>query len=115
SQAFRPNKMKDVKLFSPELLLNIVLNITTATLIVTFFGWQALAYLALSTFIGLGMHPTGGRWIQEHYITREGQETYSYYGILNKFCFNIGYHNEHHDFMNVPWNLLPEIKKMAPE
>ncbi len=48
-------------------------------------------------------------------MTREGQETYSYYGLLNKTCFNIGYHNEHHDLAAVPWNNLPKLKRIAPE
>ena len=45
----------------------------------------------------------------------ESQETYSYYGVLNKVAFNVGYHNEHHDFPSVPWNKLPQIKKNAPD
>ena len=28
---------------------------------------------------------------------------------------NIGYHNEHHDFAQVPWSKLPMIKAIAPE
>ena len=76
---------------------------------------MALLYLALSTLFALGLHPLGGRWIQEHYITKEGQETYSYYGPLNKLTFNMGYHNEHHDFMHIPWINLPKLKAMAPE
>ena len=66
-------------------------------------------------FAVLGLHPLGGRWIQEHYTTRAGQETYSYYGPLNKICFNMGFHNEHHDFPAVPWNKLPELRRIAPE
>jgi sphingolipid delta-4 desaturase len=57
----------------------------------------------------------GARWIQEHYTYKEGQETYSYYGPLNLIQFNIGYHNEHHDFYKVPWTKLKELKAMAPE
>jgi sphingolipid delta-4 desaturase len=30
-------------------------------------------------------------------------------------AFNVGFHNEHHDFPSIPWNKLPEIKKTAPE
>jgi len=29
--------------------------------------------------------------------------------------WNVGYHNEHHDFCNVPWSRLPALKKLAPE
>jgi sphingolipid delta-4 desaturase len=57
----------------------------------------------------------GARWIQEHYLTSGEQETYSYYGVFNKLAFNVGYHNEHHDFPSVPWNRLPQIRKDAPE
>ena len=79
------------------------------------FGWLAPAYLALSTVAGVGLHPLGARWIQEHYVFKEGQETYSYYGPFNNLMFNVGYHNEHHDLMGVPWSRLKKIKTMAPE
>jgi sphingolipid delta-4 desaturase len=62
----------------------------------------------------VGLHPLGGRWIQEHYLTHGEQETYSYYGVLNTVAFNVGFHNEHHDFPSVPWNKLPQIKSTAP-
>jgi sphingolipid delta-4 desaturase len=57
----------------------------------------------------------GARWIQEHYLVAPPQETYSYYGIVNRINLNIGYHNEHHDFPSIPWNRLPALKKLAPE
>lgn len=46
---------------------------------------------------------------------RPGQETYSDHGPLNRLCFYMGYHNEHHDFPSVPWKHLPAIRAAAPE
>jgi sphingolipid delta-4 desaturase len=77
------------------------------------WGLPAFLYLLFSTLFALGPHPLGGRWLQEHYVTRPGQETYSYYGPLNRLSFNIGYHNEHHDFMNVPWLRLRRLHRIA--
>ena len=30
-------------------------------------------------------------------------------------AFNVGYHNEHHDFMSIPWNRLPRLRRMAAD
>ena len=115
SQGLRPLKMKNMSAVNPWTIANFLIVVAVNILIFKFIGYMALFYLMISTFFGLGVHPVGGRWVQEHYITKEGQETYSYYGPLNKVCFNMGYHNEHHDLINVPWNNLPKLKKMAPE
>ena len=115
SQALRPMQIKIVSFWDRWIVANLVAVIAIDLLIVTLLGVPALTYLALSTLFALGLHPLGGRWIQEHYLTREGQETYSYYGPLNRTCFNMGYHNEHHDFATVPWNNLPKVRRMAPE
>ena len=34
---------------------------------------------------------------------------------MNPILFNVGYHNEHHDFPYVPFNKLPEVKRIAAE
>ena len=115
SQALRPMQIKETQFWDRWIVTNLVAVILVDILVVVLIGPQALAYLALSTLLALGLHPLGGRWIQEHYVTADGQETYSYYGPLNKTCFNMGYHNEHHDFATVPWNNLPKIKQLAPE
>ena len=80
-----------------------------------FLGAQAFVYLLGSLFFSTGLHPLGGRLIQEHFLIGERQETYSYYGPLNLLAFNVGHHNEHHDFPSVAWNNLPNIKRLAPE
>lgn len=97
------------------IVANTVLIIGTDLLIWRFCGLQGLSYVLLSTIAGIGLHPLGARWVQEHYTFHEGQETYSYYGALNALQFNIGYHNEHHDLIKVPWIHLPKIKASAPE
>jgi len=79
------------------------------------FGPVGFLYLFLSFLFSIGFHPLGARWIQEHFLVKPPQETYSYYGPLNIPALNVGYHNEHHDFPSVPWNRLPLIRKTAPE
>ncbi|TNE97065.1 MAG: fatty acid desaturase [Deltaproteobacteria bacterium] len=114
-ESIRPMKLKMGKLNDAWTITNIVFILAVDAALVYFFGWKALIYIFLSTAFGVGLHPVGARWIQEHYIFRDGQETYSYYGPLNKLSFNLGYHNEHHDFYKIPWNNLPKLKAIAPE
>ena len=95
--------------------INWVVTLSTDYLIYRCSGWTGILYLTLSTWFGLSIHPGAAHFIQEHYTFADGQETYSYYGILNKVFLNIGYHNEHHDFPQVPWSKLPKIKEIAKE
>jgi sphingolipid delta-4 desaturase len=112
--ALRPLFVKPIK---PEKwqIINAVFQLSTIGLFLYFAGWAALGYLLLSLLLAGGLHPTSGHFISEHYVMHEGQETYSYYGPLNLVTFNVGYHNEHHDFPNIPGSRLPELKRMAPE
>eukprot|EP01113_Clastostelium_recurvatum_P038388 TRINITY_DN573_c0_g1_i1.p1 TRINITY_DN573_c0_g1~~TRINITY_DN573_c0_g1_i1.p1 ORF type:complete len:345 (-),score=71.24 TRINITY_DN573_c0_g1_i1:84-1118(-) len=103
--------------FEVATFANFALNGLYAYSIYHFWGLTSLVFLVLSSLmaVGLFLHPLGARWIAEHYAVHPDQETYSYYGMLNLVMFNIGYHNEHHDFPNVPWNKLPLLKKISPE
>ena len=114
-QAFRISRLKEIKPFDGWIALNWLVQIAFVAAIWALFGVKAVAFLTLSFFFSVGLHPLGARWIQEHYLTHGEQETYSYYGILNRVAFNVGYHNEHHDFPSVPWNRLPQIRNGAPQ
>ena len=96
-------------------ILNTVTIIVTDILIAYFFGLRAVLYLVVSTLLGMGLHPVAGHFIAEHCVFDGVQETYSYYGSLNLVCWNVGYHNEHHDFPRVPGWKLPLVRQYAPE
>jgi len=83
--------------------------------ILHYFGGKALAYLFLSCLLGSGFHPLAAHFIAEHYSWKDSEETYSYYGPLNKLVYNVGYHNEHHDFPRIPGSRLPNLHTIAPE
>ncbi|RXK86454.1 fatty acid desaturase [Filimonas effusa] len=105
----------NIELFDRWVLINWIIQITFNVAVWFLIGPKALAFMLISFFFSVGLHPLGARWIQEHYLTLDPvQETYSYYGPLNKVAFNVGYHNEHHDFPSIPWNKLPQIRSKAP-
>ncbi len=78
-------------------------------------GPTALLYLGLSMFFAHGLHPVAAHFVHEHYLFSGKQETYSYYGPLNLVTFNVGYHVEHHDFMNIPGWRLPEYRALTAD
>jgi len=111
----RPARMKSIKLWDAWTYFNCLVCGVFAWTMFQYAGFSALIYFALSTWFSVGLHPLGARWIQEHFVFREGQETFSYYGPLNRLMFNVGYHYEHHDLMVVPWAHLKTIRRAAPE
>ncbi|ERS98745.1 hypothetical protein HMPREF1624_05533 [Sporothrix schenckii ATCC 58251] len=108
--------------------LNVAAQAVFDYVLVKSFGMQPLLYLLLSSFLAGSLHPLAGHFIAEHYVydtvTPDASdpsngipipETYSYYGPLNIFAYNVGYHNEHHDFPAVPWTRLERLRAMAPD
>ncbi|KAK5138262.1 hypothetical protein LTR08_003323 [Meristemomyces frigidus] len=111
---------------------NIVAQVAFDYAIVRFFGGKALSYFILSSFLAGSLHPCAGHFIAEHYVfgqysryldTSTGvksavaapDETYSYYGVLNSLTYNVGLHNEHHDFPAIPWTRLWKLNEIANE
>ncbi|KAM7218724.1 dihydroceramide delta(4)-desaturase [Rhypophila decipiens] len=93
-----------------------------------YFSFHSVLYLLLSSFLAGSLHPTAGHFIAEHYVYEkvtptacdptnnvEIPETFSYYGPLNIFTYNVGLHNEHHDFPAIPWTRLPKLNQIAKE
>ncbi|KAL5342540.1 methionine aminopeptidase [Aspergillus crustosus] len=105
---------------------------------------KPVLYLLLSSFLAGSLHPCAGHFIAEHYFfskinqgteslaelknvnkdTNKGDhplnslpppETYSYYGPLNILTYNVGLHNEHHDFPAIPWTKLHDLHRIACE
>lgn len=114
-QLFRLSRLKEIKAFDGWVAFNWIVQIVAMTIVIIFSG-KCFVYFLISFFFSVGLHPLGARWIQEHFLTHsEDQETYSYYGKMNTLAFNVGYHNEHHDFPSIPWNKLPDIKNTAPK
>jgi sphingolipid delta-4 desaturase len=115
-QLTRPWRLREIAVMDRWTTANVIIQITFDVAVLLIFGPKAFTYFALSLFFSIGLHPLGARWIQRHYTTSDGdQETFSYYGPLNRIAFNVGYHNEHHDFPSVAWSRLPQIRAIAPE
>ncbi|XP_067941368.1 sphingolipid delta(4)-desaturase DES1-like [Watersipora subatra] len=96
-------------------VVNMVVGFSFDVIIILVFGWKSFIYLLGGSLIAMGIHPIAAHFISEHYMFKHGYETYSYYGPLNLITFNVGYHNEHHDFPYIAGSRLPELRKIAPE
>lgn len=129
--ALRPMFVTNIK-FTYLHLLNILFQIAVNVLVVKSWGYNPIFYFLFSSFLAGSLHPCSGHFIAEHYVLNENNtekstlvenqnvsqlplETYSYYGPLNALTWNVGYHNEHHDFPYIAWTKLPQLKKIAAE
>ncbi|CAJ1014832.1 Sphingolipid Delta4-desaturase (DES)/Fatty acid desaturase, putative [Leishmania lindenbergi] len=114
--AFRPTVVRTIK-FEKMHVINYILQLTFNLLVYYFWGWWPLLYFLLSIFLGTSWHPLAGHFISEHFVFLGNgeQETFSYYGPLNWVMWNVGYHVEHHDFPNIPWTRITQLRKIAPE
>ena len=114
--AIRPGFVRVQKLTAWH-MLNICIQLLFDFMICYLCGSPVpLYYFLMSSFFAGSLHPIAGHFIAEHYMfSNIEQETWSYYGPLNIFTYNVGYHNEHHDFPSVPWTRLPALRKLAPE
>lgn len=102
----------------PMDILNWILNVIVDFSIAYFWGLRSLGYLLLGTFFSMNFHPFAGHFISEHFIFPGNdpyQETSSYYGLWNALTYNVGYHNEHHDFPRVPGSKLPLVTEIAKD
>jgi sphingolipid delta-4 desaturase len=108
--------------------LNILVQVVFDIVLVKLTSWNALGYFIFSSFLAGSLHPCAGHFIAEHYVFEKlpatardlktdapVPETYSYYGALNLLTYNVGLHNEHHDFPAVPWSRLPALHEIAKE
>ncbi len=99
----------------PWLLVNVGAQVAVAAALFGVLGTGGWVYLVASLYFLFALHPLFGRYIQEHVVLFQRQETTSYYGPLNKVSLNFGHHVEHHDLPAVPWNRLPQVRALAPE
>lgn len=96
--------------------VNWVTTIGFNVAVLYFFGLKPVVYWLLGSVLGGSLlHPMGGHLLAEHYMFEKGQETYSYYGPMNALTYNVGYHNEHHDFPQIPHTRLHKLREIAPE
>ncbi|XP_048213383.1 sphingolipid delta(4)-desaturase DES1-like [Perognathus longimembris pacificus] len=96
-------------------IINIMFQISFDIIVYYMLGIKSLVYMLVSFLLCLGLSPLSANFVADHHMFIKVQDTYSYYGPLNLLTFNVGYHNEHHDFPNIPGKNLPLVRKIAAE
>ncbi|CAN6662217.1 hypothetical protein TRVA0_034S00254 [Trichomonascus vanleenenianus] len=122
--ALRPMFIINIR-FTWVHLLNVAVQVAFDYFFIKTLGSTAFYYLLISDFLAGSLHPIAGHFIAEHYVfdapakyDPKGTpfpETYSYYGALNIFVYNAGYHSEHHDFPYIPWTRIKKVREIAAE
>jgi sphingolipid delta-4 desaturase len=111
-----PLQVRERLPFDRWAVANFVVVVVFGIGVLVLLGSSPYLYLALSTYLSVGPHPTGAHILQEH--VNYGDLPYvnaSYYGPINAISLNHGFHLEHHDFSNVPGPRLPRLRRLAPE
>jgi sphingolipid delta-4 desaturase len=105
--------------FNRFLMFNIIWQSLFNMVILYSYGFMSLFYLLCSTYVGMcPLHPFAAHLLMQHNRlekTLRKTNTYSYYGIVNPFTFNAGYHRERHREKKVPWSNLPMVKRLYGE
>ena len=114
-QVVRASRLPHIRIGGAATNLNIAVVALYAALIFGAGGLGSLIYLLLSSWLAMGFHPLGARWIQEHHLLSGAQETTSYYGPANWLVMNCGYHTEHHDLPGIAWLYLPRVRRIAAD
>ena len=87
----------------------ILIQTTFNLLIWCCFGFSTLFYFFCSTYLAFcPLHPMATHLFFEHYL----EQTRSYYGVLNPFLFNAGFHREKHHHPRVPWTKIHLIRQL---
>lgn len=83
------------------------------------YGSWSLVYMLVSTYLATTpLHPFAFYFLTSHHPCTTDIDvnlqtrTYSYYGILNAFTLNAGYHRERHLFRQVPWSKLHLVREL---
>jgi len=103
--------------FTRFLLWNIIWQTLFNLYIWYSYGTIVLGYLVFSSYVGFcPLHPFAIHLLMQHQKLdpklTSNKHTYSYYGMVNLFMFNMGYHRERHDHPKVPWSQLPLVRQL---
>jgi sphingolipid delta-4 desaturase len=102
--------------FTRFLLWNMVCQSLFNLYVWYYYGFYFLSYLICSAYVGMcPLHPFSTHLLMQHQKLDPQLKvaiTYSYYGVVNLFTFNMGYHRERHENPKVPWSKLPLVRQL---